>query len=206
MSLKVFNKSCQNCLLSKDRIVSPERAKEIIEECKKKQMYSEEDLFNFAIFCSNNHSLDDSDKDNICWQPIFKDNIKLTMKEMFEQFKKQQQRLPFFTNQNKMELNWENAKVWQEKANEKKEIFDEPKWSWDCNFKLDFDGSLLRISSRFYPPHKNAGDWWEGAVLVNFLGEEILRKEFKCNTLEELKTEVEKFTKHYAGAIKARLS
>ena len=52
------------------------------------RMYSEEDLFNFAIFCSNNHSLDDSDKDNICWQPIFKDNIKLTMKEMFEQFKK----------------------------------------------------------------------------------------------------------------------
>ena len=113
----------------------------------------------------------------------------------------------FSNSQNaNMELNWENAKVWKEKANEKKEIFDEPKWSWDCNFKLDFDGSLLRISSRFYPPHKNAGDWWEGAVLVNFLGEEILRKEFKCNTLEELKTEVEKFTKHYAGAIKARLS
>ncbi len=39
MSLKVFNKSCQNCLLSKDRIVSPERAKEIIEECKKKQKH-----------------------------------------------------------------------------------------------------------------------------------------------------------------------
>lgn len=39
MSLKVFNKSCQNCLLSKDRIVSPERAKEIIEECKNKQKH-----------------------------------------------------------------------------------------------------------------------------------------------------------------------
>ena len=104
-----------------------------------------------------------------------------------------------------MELNWENAKVWQEKANQKKEIFDEPKWEWDCNFKLDFDGSLLRISSRFYPPHKNAVNCWEGAVLVNFLGEELLRKEFKCDTLEELRTEVEKFTKHYAGAIKARL-
>lgn len=105
-----------------------------------------------------------------------------------------------------MELNWNNAKAWEEKANEKKEIFDEPKWTWDCNFKLDFDGSLLRISSRFYPPHKNAGDWWEGAVLVNFLGEELLRKEFKCTTLNELKVEVEKFTKHYAGTIKARLS
>lgn len=39
MSLKVFNHSCQNCLLSKDRIVSPERAKEIIGECKKKQKH-----------------------------------------------------------------------------------------------------------------------------------------------------------------------
>jgi hypothetical protein len=105
-----------------------------------------------------------------------------------------------------MELNWDNAKAWEEKANEKKEIFDEPKWSWDCNFKLDFDGSLLRVSSRFYPPHKNAGNWWEGTVTVNFLDTELLKKEFKCDTLDELKNEVEKFTKHYAGAIKYRLS
>lgn len=39
MSLRVYNKSCKNCLLSKDRIVSPERAKEIIDECKKKQKH-----------------------------------------------------------------------------------------------------------------------------------------------------------------------
>ena len=31
-----------------------------------------------------------------------------------------------------MELNWDNAKLWQEKVNEKKEIYDEPKWRWDC--------------------------------------------------------------------------
>lgn len=55
-----------------------------------------------------------------------------------------------------MELNWDNAS-WQEKVNDKKEIYDEPKWSWDCGFKLDFDGSLLSINSRFYPPHKNSG-------------------------------------------------
>lgn len=76
-------------------------------------------------------------------------------------------------------------------------------WS---NFKLDFDGSLLRVSSRFYPPHKNAGNWWEGNVTVKFLDTELLKKEFKCDTLDELKTEVEKFTKHYADAIKYRLS
>ena len=105
-----------------------------------------------------------------------------------------------------MELTWDNAKVWEEQANEKKDIYDEPKWSWDCGFKLDFDGSLLRVSSRFYPPHKNAGNWWEGHVLILFLDEEIMRKDFKCDTLDELKTEVEKFTKHYSDGIKSRLS
>lgn len=104
-----------------------------------------------------------------------------------------------------MEINWENAKAWQEKANEKKEIYDEPKWSWDSGFKLDFDGSLLRVSSRFYPPHKNAGNWWEGNLVVKFLDEEIFKKEFKCDTLDELKIEVERFTKNYIGNVKARL-
>ena len=31
--LQVFNSKCQNCLFKQDRIVSPERAKEIITEC-----------------------------------------------------------------------------------------------------------------------------------------------------------------------------
>lgn len=105
-----------------------------------------------------------------------------------------------------MELNWENAKKWQQKANENKNVYDEPQWGFDCGFKLDFDGSLLRISSRFYPPHKNSGNCWEGHVVVNFLGEQILEKEFKCETLDELKKEVEKFTKNYSDSIKSRLS
>jgi len=105
-----------------------------------------------------------------------------------------------------MELNWENAKAWEVLANDKKEIFNEPKWSWDCNFKLDFDGSLLSISSRFYPPLKNAGYWWEGSVTISLLDVEILKKEFKCDTLNELKIDVEKFTKHYVNSIKARIS
>lgn len=105
-----------------------------------------------------------------------------------------------------MKLNWKEAEAWEEKANAKKQIFNEPKWKWDCNFKLDFDGALLRISSRFYPPHKNAGDWWEGTVSVLFLDEKLIEKEFKCDTLDQLKTEVEKFVKHYANAIKPRLS
>jgi hypothetical protein len=105
-----------------------------------------------------------------------------------------------------MQLNWENAKVWETKANSKKEIYDEPEWTWDCNFKLDFDGSLLRISSRFYPPHKNSGNWWEGTVYIKLLGEVLLQKQFKCITLDELKKEVEEFTKHYADYLRSILS
>jgi hypothetical protein len=39
MKLKVFKECCKNCLLSKDRIVDPKRAKEIISHCAKKQVY-----------------------------------------------------------------------------------------------------------------------------------------------------------------------
>jgi len=35
----VYNKRCKNCLFSEDRIVSPERAQDIIEGCLKKKGY-----------------------------------------------------------------------------------------------------------------------------------------------------------------------
>lgn len=104
-----------------------------------------------------------------------------------------------------LELTWENARAWQAAANEKKEIHDEPEWKWDCGFKLDFDGSLLRVSSRFYPPYKNLGNWWEGYVTILFLDDEILNKEFKHDTLEELKNDVEKFVDHYKSIVKSRI-
>lgn len=104
-----------------------------------------------------------------------------------------------------MKLNWDNANLWQEKVNEEKIIYNEPKWSWDCNFKLDFDGSLINVSSRFYPPHKNEGDWWEGNVTILFLEDEILKQEFQCNSLDELKDEVEEFVKIYINTLKTKI-
>lgn len=99
------------------------------------------------------------------------------------------------------ELNWDSAKAWQDKANAKKEEFSEPLWSWDCNFKLDFDGPLVSVSSRFYPPHKNAGDWWEGTLTVYLLNKKLFEEEFKENTLEQLRKSVEKFSEKYAKSI-----
>jgi hypothetical protein len=103
------------------------------------------------------------------------------------------------------ELNWKEAEIWQETSNEEKNN-NEPKWNWDCNFKLDFDGSLVYIESRFYPPHYNRGDYWEGTLNVRVLGDSILEKEFKCDTLDELKEEVETFTKNYKDTIKSKFS
>ncbi|HEY9364053.1 MAG TPA: hypothetical protein VIQ00_12365 [Chitinophagaceae bacterium] len=37
--LKVYKECCKNCLISKDRIVSPERAKEILNECAENQTH-----------------------------------------------------------------------------------------------------------------------------------------------------------------------
>ena len=37
--LKVYKECCGNCLLSKDRIVSPKRAKDLLQETKEKQSY-----------------------------------------------------------------------------------------------------------------------------------------------------------------------
>lgn len=102
-----------------------------------------------------------------------------------------------------MELNWNCAEEWLKVAN--KDKFDkntEPVWSWDVNFKLDFDGSLLSISSRFYPPRVNNSDSWQGVLQVLLLGDVIMNKEFKASSLNEIRDEAESFVKEYIATIK----
>ena len=53
-------------------------------------------------------------------------------------------------------MNWDNAYKWADKANDEKQLEQvEPRWSWDCGLKLDYDGGLLRVSSRFYQEREN---------------------------------------------------
>jgi hypothetical protein len=102
-----------------------------------------------------------------------------------------------------MKLNWDNANEWEEQANKEDK---ETKWSWDCNFKLDYDGDLVCFSSRFYPPHyQSDGNYWDGNVDVMVLGESVLKKYFKCDDLDQLKKEVEEFTEHYKKILIAKL-
>ena len=88
-----------------------------------------------------------------------------------------------------MELNWNNAELWVENANEDEE-YPHPMWSFDCGFKLDFDGSLVNVSSRFYPPHKNDGIHWNGDVQIYFFDNMLAKKNFKNTDLNKLKDEV----------------
>lgn len=83
---------------------------------------------------------------------------------------------------------WEAAYKWQEQANEEDNLI---KWSWDCGLKLDYDGDICRISSRFYPPHKSSAEYgkYHGTinVMIGDAIEYIHKYEIEADTLDELK-------------------
>ena len=101
---------------------------------------------------------------------------------------------------------WETAREWQRVVNEKaEEENDRPKWAWDCGFKLDYDGPIVRISSRFYPPKTHYGAKWDGSVDVYIFDEKVLSKSFECENLEALRLEVESLVTHYKNIVKSKL-
>ena len=85
------------------------------------------------------------------------------------------------------------ADKWAEDANTEREEWRDPKWGFDCGFKLDFDGPLVRVSSRFYPPKTHYGPTWDGKVHIVVGDHEVITKEFDCKTLDELHDAVEKY-------------
>jgi hypothetical protein len=79
------------------------------------------------------------------------------------------------------------------------------RWSFDCGFKLDYDGSILRISSRFYPPKTHYGSTWDGTVSLYLMGKEVKEKKFDCSTLDELKKQVEAYVQTVINGMEAAL-
>lgn len=95
---------------------------------------------------------------------------------------------------------WDEAKLIQAKLNEGK-TEEEPQWSFDCGFKLDYDGEIIKVSSRFYPPKTHYGATWDGTVSIWLYDKKVEEKKFDCATLDELKTEAEK----YVDSVKLRV-
>ncbi len=102
-------------------------------------------------------------------------------------------------------LSWEESTLWEAKVNAGK-ADNELKWKWDCNFKLDFDGGLVSVESRFYPPSYHKEGLWTGTLRVKVLRDYVLQKEFEGKTLEHLHEQVESFIKHYKEVVKSKFS
>ncbi len=99
---------------------------------------------------------------------------------------------------------YDEANKWAENANENSE-YGEPLWSWDCGFKLAYDGGLINVESRLYPPKTHQGDTWDGSVTISIGGNEIKRKPFDCESLEDLKNQVEAYIKETKGKIESMI-
>ena len=101
-------------------------------------------------------------------------------------------------------FDWKNAKRWQETENEKSKT--DIKWSFDCGYKLDFDGGIVTVESRFYPPHKNNHNGWEGTMNFNVCGEKWTSFDLKEDTLEQIKNKAVKLVKRQSEIIKSRIT
>ena len=82
------------------------------------------------------------------------------------------------------------ANNWAELSNAGKDKFEEPTWSWDCQYKLDFDGPIVHVESRFYYNYET--DDWDGNISIMKKDKELKEIKIKANNLDELKEKVEK--------------
>lgn len=94
------------------------------------------------------------------------------------------------------------ANKWAENNNDSSN--NKCEWSWDCGLKLDYDGTICSISSRFYPPHKSSEEYgmYHGNLTVYVFEEEVFEKKFEEKTLDQLKTSVE----YYVAGLEERLN
>jgi hypothetical protein len=97
-------------------------------------------------------------------------------------------------------MDWNEAKECAENANSEKQIQEiEPRWSWDCGLKLDYDGGLLRVSSRFYQADNNI---YNGSVSFLIGDETLFDREFSCRHIDVLKADVETYVAKITANIK----
>lgn len=99
---------------------------------------------------------------------------------------------------------WDEAYKLVDQLNKGKED-DEPKWKFDCGFKLDFDGPLVSVCSRFYPPKNHYGPTWDGCVAIYINDEDVCSKSFDCKDINDLKNQVKSYVDSIVEKLKAAL-
>jgi len=99
---------------------------------------------------------------------------------------------------------YDAANEWAEQSNQDDNLC---KWSWDVGLKLDYDGEICTISSRFYPPHKNSAEYgkYDGIITVLLGEDEIHNYKIEAETLNELKTKAEEYSAQLIEKIKTNI-
>ena len=100
---------------------------------------------------------------------------------------------------------WDAAYKWQQDANGQNKNAGVVDWVWDCGLKLDYDGSLCSISSRFYPPHKSHEDFgkYSGIVCLVLGDFEIHEHSIEASTLDELQLKTENYVHELIGKVES---
>lgn len=95
---------------------------------------------------------------------------------------------------------WDEARAWEDGANEGRKHCGHsvPLWSFDCGFKLDYDGPMVQLYCRFYPSE----DGYDGNMSLWMDDRTVWSKKVKkADSMEELKDIVEKEAKRLSGRI-----
>lgn len=100
---------------------------------------------------------------------------------------------------------WNKAYIMLNQFNEGKNGDYDPVWDFDVSFKLDYDGNIVSVNSRFYPPPKNVSGKWEGNVSILILGKTLVEKEFTADNIYSLKPIVEAYVEEMIDKIKVLL-
>lgn len=99
---------------------------------------------------------------------------------------------------------YEAAEEWRKESNLDDNLCQ---WSWDVGLKLDYDGNICTISSRFYPPHKNQAEHanYSGSISVYVGDDEIHDHRIEAETLDELKKMAEEYSGKLVEKIKTNI-
>lgn len=93
------------------------------------------------------------------------------------------------TKQKQFPVTWKEAEAWCTVSNSNPDNIEQPEWSFDCGFKLDFDGPIVSVSSRFYPPgmFDEHPDTWEGDATLMVLDKAVAIRTFEAGSIDQLR-------------------
>lgn len=84
----------------------------------------------------------------------------------------------------------EDLNKWVQEANSEKHTKSEPRWVRDGTYRFDYDGAIVRVSSRFYCVDKE-NQFYDGSVSFCVRDMTLFTKEFSSRKLDILRQDVE---------------